>query len=479
VTELANYRPAVREDEAFRVSSGWGRVIAAPGQGQSLQASYTRQQADHVIYPYLQMDAMWDTTDRLGLRYERTNLWRLTALQAQAYLTRVDHWMTDEFRVSSTGMSRGYSMGTDAETSTVGARAQATAGTVTAGLEIVRRRWDTRTELAMRQYNAQASIPDVIIDTAGAFVDWRRPLSASISVEAGGRLDYASSEADEAIANTNLYYAYHATRSTSRTDVLPAARARLAWQAGPWQVGLGLGHSARVAEANERYFALQRAGTDWVGNPELAPARNTGLEMSAGWTSRGATLGVQSFVNRVDGYIVVYDQSRRSMVPGVMNARARSYANLDARLIGLEANASVPLAPRVFLSGDLSYVRGSQLGSAALGITEGPLAEMPALRGRARLRFDDGRWFAVVEEVATGDQERVDADLGEQPTPGVAITNVSGGVRWRDLWVTLGVTNVFDRLYVDALSYQRDPFRLGVRLPEPGRQWFTNIAWRF
>jgi iron complex outermembrane receptor protein len=133
----------------------------------------------------------------------------------------------------------------------------------------------------------------------------------------------------------------------------------------------------------------------------------------------------------------------------------------------------------VFLSGDLSYVRGSQSGDTVLGIAEGPLAEMPALRGRARLRFDDGRWYLVGEEMVTADQDRVDADLGEQPTPGAAVTNLSGGVRWGALSVTVGVTNLFDRLYVDALSYQRDPFRLGVRLPEPGRQWFTNIAWRF
>jgi hypothetical protein len=29
-----------------------------------------------------------------------------------------------------------------------------------------------------------------------------------------------------------------------------------------------VGHTARVAEANERFFALRRMGTDWVGNPD-------------------------------------------------------------------------------------------------------------------------------------------------------------------------------------------------------------------
>jgi iron complex outermembrane receptor protein len=220
-------------------------------------------------------------------------------------------------------------------------------------------------------------------------------------------------------------------------------------------------------------------GSDWVGNPELDPARNTGVELSAAWTRAGASLRGQFHASRIDGYIAVYDQARVEMVPGVMNPMARTYANLDARLTGGEVSASIPAGSRVFLSGDVSYVRGSQSADAARGIAAGPLAEMPALRARARVRYDDGRWFAAAEQVVTGDQDRVDVSLGETPTPGAAVTHVSGGLRWRALSITVGVTNLFDRLYVDALSYQRDPFRTGTRLPEPGRQWFTNVAWRF
>lgn len=318
----------------------------------------------------------------------------------------------------------------------------------------------------------------VVIDTAGAFADWRRPMG-SITFDVGGRLDVASSDVDEAIANTNLYFAYQGTRSLHHVDVLPAGRMRLAWQSGPWQVSAGLGHTARVAEANERFFALQRMGTDWVGNPGLAPVRNTGVEGTASWAKGGATIAFQAFANHLDGYIAVYDQARRSAVAGVMNAKARSYANVDARTAGIEANLTLPVSSRLFLSSDLSYVRGTQEGDALRGITAGPLAEMPALRGRVRLRFDNARWFVAAEEVVTGDQRRVDAELGEQPPAGAAVTNVTAGIRWRYLAVTVGVTNLFDRLYTDALSYQRDPFRIGVRLPEPGRQWFVTALWRF
>ncbi len=479
VTALTNYSAAARESDAFRVGSGWTRGVWRPAPTTTLQAAYTRQQADHVLYPYLQMDGVWDVTDRVSARFERVEAGRLDAVKAQAYLTTVDHWMTDQWRTSSSGRPLAYSMGTDALTRTAGGRLEATKGGATAGLELVRRRWDTRTELAMRQYAPQASIPDVTIRTAGAFIDWRRALGTRASLEIGGRVDRVRSEADAALANRALYDAYHRSPTTSRADVLPAAKLRFAWAAGSWQLAAGVGHTARVAEASERFFALQRMGTDWVGNPDLKPARHTGLEVSASWSAGGASAGVQAYAGRVHDYITVYDQPRVRMVSGVMNTVARTYANVDATMTGGEAWASIPIGPRLFVSGDLSYVRGSQDGDRARGITAGPLAEMPALRARTRLRFDDGQWFAVAEEVVTGDQRRVDAGLGETPTPGVAVTHLSAGFRWRTLSLTVGVTNLCDRRYVDALSYQRDPFRSGLRLPEPGRQWFSNVAWRF
>ena len=57
--------------------------------------------------------------------------------------------------------------------------------------------------------------------------------------------------------------------------------------------------------------------------------------------------------------------------------------------------------------------------------------------------------------------------------------NATAGFRQGRLRLTAGVANVFDRLYVDHLSYQRDPFRSGVRVPEPGRSLFANASFRF
>jgi iron complex outermembrane receptor protein len=314
----------------------------------------------------------------------------------------------------------------------------------------------------------------------GAFAEYARPLGHGMALSAGARLDAARSEADPGLANTALYEAYQGTSSLTSTDTLPAGKARLAWRRGSWEVAAGVGHAARLPEATERYLALRRMGTDWVGNPDLGPSRSTGLDVAVGFTRAGFRLDLGLYASRVSNYITVYDQPRRAALPGVMNAVARSFANVDATLKGLELGWSLPIVlGRVFVSGDVSYVRGDQDGDASRGIAAGPVAEMPPLRGRVAARYDDGRFFGSLEGVFAADQDRVDASLNEARTPGWGVMNASAGLRRGPLRVTVGLTNAFDRLYVDHLSYQRDPFRSGVRVPEPGRSFFANASFRF
>jgi iron complex outermembrane receptor protein len=480
-TEIANYRPESQGDRAFSIGTAWGRVVWAPAAGHQVDVAYSRQDSGAVLYPYLLMDALWDDTDRLNLRYEATGLGaRRASVRAQGYLTRVDHWMTDEKRTSSLSKPRAWSMGTRAETRTVGGKVEAVVGRLTLGAEAYERYWDATNEMAGSAYAPQSMVPGVTVRTGGVFAEYLRALGGGLELAAGGRLDQARSEADAGRANTSLYEAYQGTSRLEASDTLPAGKLRLAWRRGALEVAGGVGHAARVPEATERYLALRRMGTDWVGNPGLEPSRSTSLDASATFTKGGLRVEAAVYRNRVADYIAVYDQARRSAVPGVMNAMARSFANVDATLTGGELAWSLPLLlGRVFLAGDVSYVRGEQEGDPARGIAPGPLAEMPPLRGRVSARYDDGHVFGSVEGVFAADQDRVDPSLNEARTPGWGVVNLSAGLRQGRLRLTAGVANVFDRLYTDHLSYQRDPFRSGVRVPEPGRSLFANASFRF
>jgi iron complex outermembrane receptor protein len=480
-TERANYRPEAVDARAFEIGTGWGRAAYTPSVDTTAQISYTRQEADDVFYPYLLMDAVYDDTDRVSARFETRRLRRTVSLvTAEAYLTRVDHWMTDGWRTSSLGASRSYSMGTFARALTWGAKLGGRVGRTTGGIEVYRRYWDAQTELAGMQYAPQPSIPGVRVDVLGVYADWSRIVGDRVLVEAGARFDVGWSAADDEKARTDLSFAYFGTRGTKHRDLLPSGKVKVSWRpVTGFQLALAVGHAARVPEASERYFSLTRLGTDWVGNPTLAPSRNTGVDASVAWRRARFSLRASAFWNRVDDYVTVREAERLEAGPGGVNARARTWANVDATLVGGEASGSLALANRVFFSGDVSWVRGSQEPRPEEGILSSELAEMPPLRARLGLRYDDGRLFAALDGLASSRQDRVNADLNEAPTPGWAIANAAVGVRRGPLAVTLGATNLFDRTYSPHLSYQRDPFRSGVRVFDPGRSLYLNASGRF
>ncbi|MGD8896142.1 MAG: TonB-dependent receptor, partial [Acidobacteriota bacterium] len=338
-TETTDYRPEAYGQDAFEIGTGWAQLGWRRGERHRLQLSWTRQQADSVLSPYLKMDAIDDDTDRLNLLYEATALpGAVKGLVARVSYSRVDHWMTDESRLSSIGAPRGWSMGTDASTETAEARLELRVASVSVGVDARRRRWDARTAMAGMGYKEQHTIPDVRTDTAGLFAEGSRGLGSHLLLTAGARLDHVRAQADESIANTDLYYAYYGTRTTSVSHVLPGGRVRLGW-ADPSGFGLAatLGHTARVGEANELFVALRRKGHDWVGYPNLKPARNTGLDVTASWEHAGMRLSGSLFVSRIANFIDVVARDRAASGPG--NADARTWANVDATMRGLEATA--------------------------------------------------------------------------------------------------------------------------------------------
>jgi len=41
------------------------------------------------------------------------------------------------------------------------------------------------------------------------------------------------------------------------------------------------------------------------------------------------------------------------------------------------------------------------------------------------------------------------------------------------------LNNTLDKEYLEFLSYQRDPFRSGTRVYEPGRSFYVNLSYHY
>jgi iron complex outermembrane receptor protein len=480
-TEGLNYRSDALDSDAFKVGTIWGKVSASPFAGHLAQFSYSHQQADHVLYPYLQMDAVYDDTDRINAGYQINDLSGLMrSVQIQAYFARVDHWMTDQYRASSMNLARDYSMGTLAGTQALGGKIETMLNSVKIGIEAYHREWNGTTSMAGSGYAPQYSIPDVSTDNFGLYSEYAKSLSDDIKISFGGRLDTVTTAADAAKANTNLYYAYNSTQLTSKTNNYPSGNVRFSFKA-PLGIMIsgGVGHTVRVPDARERYFSLKRMGTDWVGNPELKPSRNTGLDGGISFRHEGLLLESNLYLNYINDYVAVIPQAKVNMVVGVMNKNARSYQNVGAKMYGGEFLVSYLLSRRLFVSSDLSFVRGMRDVAPEKGIMGSNLTEIPPMRSRTTMRYDTGKLFAEIEALFSGAQRNVDTLLNEQSTPGYGIANLKGGVNYKRASLRVGLNNILGRTYIEYLSYQRDPFRSGARVFEPGRNFFMSLSCRY
>ena len=312
----------------------------------------------------------------------------------------------------------------------------------------------------------------------------REQLGSSLRINLGGRQDWTTTRAHEDKANTNLYFAYQNTRVTSSSDLHPSGKVRLSYRLPKnFSINGGLGHTVRYPDPQERYFALRRMGSDWVGNPALRPIRDTGWDAGVSYRHTRVFLSALVYRDALDNFITLVNQPLLNEVPGVSNTRARSYRNTTAGMKGAEIEWMLSLTSRLFLAGDLASVRGTQKTTPAGGILSWNLSEIPPLRSRCALRYDrqteSGGFFAELAAVFSSPQKYVDTDLKETPTPGYGLVNLRLGGNLKKFRLTTGISNLANRDFVEHLSYQRDPFRSGVRVPEPGRYYYGSFSYVF
>lgn len=482
MTEGAGYRPGLVGDDAYRIQTGWGAVRFSPRRNQSGELSYTRQDGANILYPYLQMDAPYDIADRLNASYEvREMPGAVRRVRVQTYYTTVRHWMTDEKRTSSAMALDVFGMGTFARTRAAGGRVEMElARGVEAGVESYQRNWNAVNSMRMpAMMMDQNIVPNMDTTVTGAYVDGSRQVGERLRVGGGVRVDTALMET-RGSANLNLYEAYKGTPALKARDTAPSANGRVAvGLTSALELTAGVAASLRLPDAQERFFNQKRSGSDWVGNPSLRPSRSGEANLGLNYRRKGLFVKPSLYWNSVGDFIAVHNQARQMMRPGVMNTLARSYANVDARLYGGEVSSGWSSGARWLLSAGAAYTRGSKQARPELGIYNTNLAEIAPLTARSSARYGRRLWFAEVEGLAKGRQSRVDTDLKELPTPGYATMNLRFGVHAGRVTVTTGVENVFDRWYMQHLSYLRDPFRTGARVAEPGRNGFVSVSYSF
>lgn len=491
-TDYNDYSAAGKQQRAFDIGTGWVEMRFQLSDRQQISLAYTRQQAGLILYPYLMMDSDYENADRATFKYSAKDLTPvLHNLRIESYFTQVRHFMSDDQRTSA--MMGNWTMAADASSRTIGGHAEGDLGRdITVGIETYHRNWNMLDCMQMAgMTTASPSIPDVNTQTAGSFLNYRHSIAERWKLTGGLRYDHAQMQVGAPQASTDLYYQFHNTRRTGNSDNWASGNARLTL-ALPRSTELfaGVGTTGRIPDAEERYIDVTGMGANaTVGNPLLPVTRNT--EIDAGWSVNQTRfyLRPQFFDSFLDNYILVNNQPQLNMMSmgsGSMGGMgmaampmARSYTNVDARIYGGEMTYGVTLTSALSLTGGGSYSRGTATPQASVNVLSHNLPEMPPLRVWRSLRYARKWAFAEFGAVAVNRQSRVDADLNESPTAGYAVLNVKLGVTYRKLSASFTVDNLLNRFYYEYLSYYRDPFASGIKVPEPGRNVFAQLRYSF
>ncbi|MFA6318751.1 MAG: TonB-dependent receptor [Elusimicrobiota bacterium] len=469
-TSANRYRPDALDSRSYLINTAWTKLGWNPGRDSRMELGYSFQDARHVLYPYLLMDAVYDQTHRVNWTFELKDAFSLLdSLKVQAYWDQVDHLMDDNLRESSRPtavITRPYSMVTDARTDVVGAKLSAAlsmaGGTLSGGLDYYKRGWNAVNMRSMYvagdPYRSLNMIPDASIHDGGFYAQYERPLGERWTIKGGARGDFARARAGSGNAV--------AAAGTQRDFALASANLQVSVTAAK---GLllyaGLGRGTRLPDQKELFMSIP--GTkNTFGYPDLKATHNHEADLGARYSTDRFYVNGSIYYSKVGNFI----NPLGYRVGAVNNL---TFENVNATFWGAESGAQVSLPLHFFVKAGLSYTE------ARNDTGRRPISEIPPLRGSAALRWDDSTFFVEAVENLTARQDRVDTSLLEAQTANWETTDLKAGVAYRGVSAYAGVSNLFDRHYYGHLSYLRDPFASGQKVPENGRNWYATLAYRF
>jgi len=468
-TSPNRYKSSTYNSKAYEINTVWTKLGLNPTADSRTELNYSYQDADHVLYPYLKMDADYDRTHRLNWSYRIEKISPLVEeLKLQAYWDKVNHLMDDRLRVSSLGKTRSYSMQTDATTQVAGGkltgRFAAGPGSLKTGIDYYNRNWNALNKRAAytpaQPYTTLNMIPDVYADNLGLFSDYELPLSERLRLKAGlrGDLTWIKTNSGNPLVADGTDTDFKSVSGNIQLTFFPIEGV---------EVFTGFGRSSRVPDAQELYIIVPAAppAVTWKGNPDLDATVNYQGDIGVKFSSDSFFVNASVFYSDLHDYVNFYQAS----------VTAKSYQNIHASIWGGELGSQISLPYDLFLKGSLSYSQGKNKDA------DTPLSEMPPLRGSLALRYDNSLWFMELAENMARRQDRVDPGLSEQETAGWATTDVKAGLNYKALSLIAGVDNLFDKQYYNYLSYLRDPFASGVgnKVPENGRNIYLTLGYKF
>jgi len=334
----------------------------------------------------------------------------------------------------------------------------------------------------------QADQPKIDGKLAGVYLhDEIGMLDNRLRLTPGVRFDWY----EEKPQNTPAY-----TLGGSRPVGLPPSSSDSAWsprvrleydllKSAPWVKDVTVfaqwAKTFRAPTANELYGRFGGPNTYLrIGNPELRPEVGNGIDVGFRFGDKAMGGSITYFHTNYRNFI---DQVQLAPPGGLYpQGGIVSFQNIArAEIQGVEANGQYAFAPNWLVRGSFAYTRGQNKDNNTF------LNSIPPVQGIVAVAYGTDAWGAEVSAKMAGKRDDVAATTGTTQgfrAPGYAIFNASAW--WRplpqiaDLELQVGVYNIFDRKYFDAvnvptgvLAQARDYYS------EPGRTVKATLKYQF
>lgn len=436
--------------------TGW-----TPGTDTHIELAYDRSDGE-ARYDDRRMDGTdFDRTGyRLSATRENLTPW-LKEVTSTLFYNDIDHVM-DNFRLRDPGT---MTMARKVVRTTAGGRfaLDVLAGdrtTVHTGFEYVENQHGDSGPLREMGSFSPASLNwrDTPVETTADFVDVGvfaeidHDLSEQSWMTLGLRGDYHEVEARSAnFSNVSAGVTDHSTQWSL------FGRYEYALNATPANLTIGLGRTGRAPdywERQENFFLKSEALTQ--------------LDTGFRYEGRVMTSTLSVFYGWYDDYILITDDGSNA-------------ENIGVTTLGSEADVAIKLTRTITANGSVAYTRSKNTTRNL------PLAQTPPLEGALGLDYGANGFSAGIQWRAVASQHRVDPGSGTiysvdtDKTPGFAtLSGYLGTQLFRDVNLTGGVDNVFDRAYAEHIQRGSADFgAVSERINEPGRLFWANVSVNF
>ena len=431
---------------------------------QELKLSYTGNRSDNILYPTGTMDADYDDSNIYTVGYTARNLGSFSKqLDLDYYYSDVDHPMSTALRVGSPMMGTYYTSVAHYKTSIHGEKIkniiEVADSLVTIGLDTSVRNWKGENYYINRTTgvvnpgtpmnpNAISSLASTDTTNKAIFSKVEKSFG-KLDLEVGTRYDYTDVDSSDSTKtdkkyvglNANIFGVYNVDEKM--------------------KYFAGIGKSTRVPDARELYTT----GMGAQGNAQLDDVKNYEADLGFDKTIGNFNIRPKIFYSVLKDYI--YNTGTK-------------FENIDAKIYGLDISGLYAMTDNLSLDYGVAYQKGKKDGD----FTDKDLAEIPPLKGNFALNYEMDKAKYTAEVVAVDSWNNFDSSAREQELAGYALFNLKyNNQLHKNIGLTLGVDNVFDKVYNSTNTYQDITYATvgsdRVLINDPGRYGYVNLKYSF